>query len=118
MTEWTKTETLRRLRAAAALCRAADSNIGKTSRVELGTRLVPQYGTGPTDCDPDPEGDDLESFWSLADTVRWMPDQARRPGYFANLYFTTAPGTYSEELYTVSVVWLGDDANEPVLIYV
>lgn len=115
--QWTKTEALRRLKVAAGLARAADRGIARNARVELGARQVPEYLAAAADHTDKPE-DDLDEFWATSSTVRWMPAQVLGVGYVAHLYFTNAPGTDAEELFTVITVWLGDGTHEPELVHV
>jgi len=110
---FTATETLRRLRAAAALARAVDRDIPAKGLTEVGLRIDPVAATGeaPTLANAYGEGDDLD---------RWLPmpeasktEQVRRKGYVAHIYFSN-----DVELVNTVTVWLGDDHHEPTLISV
>jgi hypothetical protein len=109
---FTKTETLRRLRVAAKLCRDNDTYgmLTPQDRVEVGYRFVPVHADSP------PQGkdafgpdDDLSDFDLMRDAAG--DDQVRQHGYVAHLYFSN-----QVELVDTVMVWLGTPDQEPVYL--
>ncbi len=116
----TKTETLRRLRTAAQMAKKADW-LPSNYRVEVGTRFKPVTVVGRVpnvDEAFDPE-DDLDNYWGLSESTKFMPDQVRQPGYIAHLYIAEPEnGWGGGELVNVITVWPGDENHEPQLLHV
>jgi len=118
----TITETNRRLKQAAAECRAI-RGMKQNWRVEVGTRAIPVYGKTITEAidenervqQYDPENpsdtDDLYEFHNLYWAAR--DEQVRGEGYVAHLYWSST-GQYGE-LEDVITVWLGPD--RPIIIH-
>jgi hypothetical protein len=105
----TKTEGLRRLRAAAALCRNA-RRLPKNWKVEVGFRTITVVSDTPPARDKvDAEGEDLTSFFSLREAAPFV-----EYGEVVHVYFSSIG--YDGEMEDICCVWLGTPDQEPVLL--
>lgn len=111
MTDFSKTEALRRLRVLAAEARR---NLGlpRNAPAEVGERLIPLV----IEDIEEPytvfvDGDDLDDFVSLPGAAR---GHARQQGAVVHLYIYSA-GPW-RELEDVVVGWMGTHRDAPVLI--
>ena len=111
LTMFTKTETLRRIREAASLCREADRDIPRNARVEIGLRTRPSYFSyRPTVAEAFGSDDDLSETTTVTDAAKL--DEARHQGYVCHLYFST-----QWELLNTITVWLGTHDKQPALVH-
>jgi len=109
VTTMTKTEGLRRLRAGAALCRNA-ARLPKNWKVEVGFRTITVVSDAPpVKGKVYAEGDDLTSFYTLAEAAPYV-----EYGEVVHIYFTS--GGWDGELEDICCVWLGTPDREPVLL--
>lgn len=109
---WSRSETHRRLRAAAALVRDCYPHVRSNFKVEVGLRTHPVHTlTQPPSEEAlyHPE-DDLSEFVAVSET-RFYPEQLRTPGYVAHLYFSST-GDWGQ-LEEVIPVWLGAGDQPP-----
>lgn len=115
-TTWSRTERLRRLRAAVRDARRL-AGIRRPYRYEIGTRARPQFTSEPPATHVEayrlcyPDGDDLADFCGDLDEVK--------PGAVLHLYFEENFGSISWpewELHDIVVVWVGTADHEPQVI--
>jgi len=105
----TKTEALRRLRVAAALCRDA-RRMPKNWKIEVGTRTITVVSdTPPTKGNVYAEGDDLANLFQMTYAARHV-----EYGEVVHLYFSSVG--WDGELEDVCTVWIGTPDREPVLL--
>lgn len=109
---YTKTEALRRLRELMRQWRAADGNVKKTWRVEVGHRTYPMTVTDPDHDELYHEHDDLADYDTLVAAA--ATDDVRAHGAVVHLY-VTEPGEWGE-LYDVQVGWMGTPDEEPRML--
>lgn len=110
MSEFTRTETVRRLRAAAKEYRRI-VGLPQHYRVEVGHRVHPRANTDVNVLirEDYPEHDDLSNFDGLRDAA--IEPSVRAHGAEVHLYFSST-GTWGE-LESVGTVWLGTPDHEP-----
>ena len=114
---WTKTETLRRLRAAARLVKEGQG-FPQNYLAEVGTRTAPVVATAENLADAAwlarhayyAEGDDLAEISPL--TAMASDPQLQVPGVVAHIYITSSG--WDGQLESTCCVWLGDADHEPV----
>lgn len=118
--QFTKSETLRRLRRSAAHLRQVN-HLPSNSKVEVGLRTVDHHLTAvqvaaltPNNGSILPEGDDLDDFRSQVEAAARPEVQAH--GYVAHLYVYEYVGYGSWDLFSVCCFWLGDDEHGPRMI--
>ena len=118
MSEFTKTETLRRLRKVAGAARHA-TMLPPNAKAEVGLRTMPLNMRLGQLMKPGAtwylDGDDLAYFADLADAARDYDVQ--RHGAVVHLYLSTNLGRgWGWELQDVVTAWLGQPGAEPVLL--
>lgn len=115
MSEFTRSEQWRRLRAVAAEARQM-MQLPKNAPCEVGVRIIPQSTDHPPLTDEEahalcyPVNDDLE------DTVpfKWYVKEVK-PNMVLHLYLQERDA-WGPQLFDIIVIWVGNDEWEPMII--
>jgi hypothetical protein len=112
----TRTDALRRLRVAAAICREV-CGIPRNAVVEVGVRTAHVHfdSEPPVDANWYGEHDDLDFHVFMPEASH--EEFVRRPGYVAHLYFSFRNPSHGDfELMDTCCVWLGTRTEAPCML--